>query len=104
MLAILAFLRGLSQETCARRFCSGSVDLEADADLLAFTPERDRHALVATTGPGDAVIAHACYGRVGGPRAEFAVVVADAFQCRGLAGRVPASLMNPLGRAAPAAA
>ena len=44
----------------------------------------DRFALVAETGAPSRIVAHACYMRIDGERAEVAFLVADAWQGRGI--------------------
>jgi GNAT superfamily N-acetyltransferase len=81
---MLAFLRGLSDESRFMRFLSACVDLEKEASLLTEAREPDRFGLIATLGSDGPIIGHACYERIAANRAESAVVVADAVRRRGL--------------------
>ncbi len=82
--AIRAFLEGLSLESIGFRFF-GSVDLEWAASWAMDVDSADRYALVASTGPDHAIVAHAAYIRTGSERAEVAFAVADAWQGHGIA-------------------
>jgi RimJ/RimL family protein N-acetyltransferase len=82
--AIRAFLGGLSLESIGFRFF-GSVDLEWAASWAMDVDSADRYALVASTGPDHAIVAHAAYIRTGKDRAEVAFAVADAWQGQGIA-------------------
>ncbi len=82
--AIRAFLEGLSLESIGFRFF-GSVDLEWAASWAMDVDSADRYALVASTGPDHAIVAHAAYIRTGENRAEVAFAVADAWQGHGIA-------------------
>lgn len=80
----------LSDQTRYRRFMTAKPTLtESDASYLANVDGRDHYALVATVAEpdGEAIIAVARYIRL--PRhpeiAEFAIVVADAWQGCGIA-------------------
>lgn len=77
---IAEFLSGLSVETRALRFLSGGVDLEREAQAMAT--DSDRFALLAFRD--ERVIAHAMYVVQSAEEAESSVVVADAYQKRGL--------------------
>ncbi|HET7296991.1 MAG TPA: GNAT family N-acetyltransferase, partial [Gemmatimonadales bacterium] len=82
--AIDTFLKGLSAQSIAFRFF-GSVDLEWAARWSTDVDYADRYALVATSGPEHAIVAHGAYARSGPDRAEVAFTVADAWQEYGIA-------------------
>ncbi len=82
--AIDAFLHTLSPASIGFRFF-GQIDLDWVADWAVDVDYADRYALVATTGPRGAVVAHAAYIRTGHDRAEVAFTVADAWQGHGIA-------------------
>jgi protein lysine acetyltransferase len=91
----------LSDQSRYRRFMTSKPTLsEADADYLVDIDGSDHYALVATVAApeGEAIVGVARYIRL--PRhpeiAEFAIVVADAWQGQGIAGEL-------LGRLADAA-
>jgi RimJ/RimL family protein N-acetyltransferase len=81
--ALLRFHRGLSAETQRRRFLVYHPDL-SDREVAWFTrvDHVRREALVALDGTEIAGVAR--YDRLDGDRAEVAVVVADAWQGRGV--------------------
>ncbi|HUG88249.1 MAG TPA: GNAT family N-acetyltransferase [Actinomycetota bacterium] len=79
--AILAFLRGLSDEARWLRFFSGFPDLERAADSAVEVDYHDRFGLLALAG--DEVVGHATH-LAEGDRAEVGFAVADAYQGRGL--------------------
>jgi acetyl coenzyme A synthetase (ADP forming)-like protein len=74
------FLLSLSPETISNRFFGVGVDREAA--LSALIPKENDYALIAMRE--GKVIAHASYHIVSDKRAEAAVVVADAYQGKGL--------------------
>jgi len=84
--ALLALFRSLSETSRARRFFAGVSDrfLEEAAHRLVDVDYVSRFGLVATAGPEQELIGHACYIQTGPQRAEVAFTVADAFQGRGL--------------------
>jgi acetyltransferase len=93
-----AFVRGLSPESSYRRFHGTVTELSAK-DLLKFTNPDSRNAValvVLRSGEtGDEEIGVARYViDPGGASCEFAIVVADAWQKRGIGTR----LMNALTR------
>ncbi len=81
---MLAFLRGLSEESRYMRFLSVCVDLEKEAALLTDVGEPDRFGLIATIGADGPIVGHVCCEGIGAARAESAVVVADEVRRRGL--------------------
>ncbi len=100
--ALQAFIRGLSQASRYTRFFRGLRELPPDllASFVHIDPRREI-ALVVTLSAGgqERIIADArCVADSEGRSAEFAVVVADEFQCQGLGGR----LVKALGRLAAA--
>jgi acetyl coenzyme A synthetase (ADP forming)-like protein len=82
--AMRVFLDGLSLKSIGFRFF-GRVDLDWAASWAMDMDSADRYALVATTGPEHAIVAHAAYIRTGEDRAEVAFAVADAWQGQGIA-------------------
>ena len=81
------FIEGLSAETRYQRFMHGM--READDTFIQRMVNVDQHrnmALVAVTGEGPAerFIAVARYAADNDAECEFAVVVADVWQCRGV--------------------
>jgi acyl-CoA synthetase (NDP forming)/GNAT superfamily N-acetyltransferase len=82
--AIRSFLEGLSLESIGFRFF-GSPNLDWVCDWSVDVDYADRYALVATTGSGGEIVAHAAYMRLDERRAEVAFVVADAWQGLGIA-------------------
>ena len=82
--AVLAFLERLSPDSLALRFFSGAANLEGAARWEVDVDYRDSYGLVATTGPGGAIVGDAAYRRSGDDRAEVAFAVADSLQGRGL--------------------
>jgi acetate---CoA ligase (ADP-forming) len=82
--AMLAFLRGLSPESIALRFFERA-DLDWVTSWSTDVDYADRFGLVATSGPEQAIVAHAAYIRTGPDRAEVAFMVADAWQQHGIA-------------------
>jgi acetate---CoA ligase (ADP-forming) len=83
--AMLGFLAGLSETSRYLRFFSGNVDVDRAAGWAADVDYRDRYGLVATSGAGGAIVAHATYLRTAPDRAEVAFAIADAYQGRGIA-------------------
>ena len=82
--AMRTFFEALSLESLGLRFFGvPSVDWvtkwSVDVDYA------DRYALVATTGPEQAIVGHGAYIRIDGERAEVAFVVADRWQGQGIA-------------------
>ncbi len=82
--AIEDFLHALSPESIGFRFF-GRINLDWVANWSMEVYHGDRYALVATTGPDQAIVAHAAYIRTGPDRAEVAFTVADAWQEHGIA-------------------
>ena len=82
--AILAFLRGLSEESRYFRFFSGAPNLKAAAHQAAISDLDDRCNLVALVGSEPTIVAQAGYVRNDADRAEVAFAVADPFQGRGI--------------------
>jgi acetyltransferase len=96
----LQFIEGLSRETLYLRlqYVSRGVRPE-DARRLLDLDYRDRMAVAATVGepPGETFVGVSRYARIAGTdQADCAIVVADAWQGRG----VGTELMRSLGRAA----
>jgi acetyl coenzyme A synthetase (ADP forming)-like protein len=81
---ILAFLRGLSEESRYLRFFAGAVDLAKHAAWAADVDYRDRYGLVVTAGVEAKIVGHAVALRTGPDQAEVAFSVADDFQGYGL--------------------
>ena len=82
--AILAFLRGLSEESRYFRFFSGAPNLKDAADRAAVSNLDDRFNLIALVGAEPTIVAQAGYVRNDADRAEVAFAVADPFQGRGI--------------------
>ena len=82
--AIRAFLGSLSSDSIAFRFF-GIPDLDWVVNWSIDVDYANRYALVATTGPEHAIVAHGAYLRSGMERAEVAFMVADALQGEGIA-------------------
>ncbi len=82
--AMRAFFGALSPESIRLRFF-GAPSVEWAAEWAIGAGRGDRCALVATSGPQQAIVAHGAYVRGGDDRAEVAFVVADAWQGRGVA-------------------
>lgn len=99
--ALLAFLRGLSDDSRAFRYFAGTADgvlietayLETHADPLR------RFNVVATTGDPERIVGHAVCARVDTDRAEVAFAVADEYQGRGLGTILLGYLAEVAGRA-----
>ncbi|WP_043615077.1 GNAT family N-acetyltransferase [Nonomuraea candida] len=89
---IRRFLAGLSPYTQTSRFFTGfSRPAPALVRVLLCLDER-RDAIVATTGEGE-IVGHAMSFRGGCTDVEIAVVVADAWQGRGLGPRLVDTLL-----------
>jgi acetyl coenzyme A synthetase (ADP forming)-like protein len=82
--AIKTFLQELSVESIGFRFF-GSPNLNWVTKWSVDVDYSDRYALVASTGPHDAIVAHGAYMRLDEHRAEVAFMVSDAWQGRGIA-------------------
>ncbi len=82
--AIKRFLGTLSAESIGFRFF-GSPDLDWVCEWSVDVDYSDRYALVASTGPEQAIVAHGAYMRLDEHRAEVAFMVSDAWQGRGIA-------------------
>ncbi len=83
-LAMLAFLRGLSDESRLLRFFSAGADLPGQARRFAAADGSLAYGLIATAGAGE-IVGHAGYVREGADSAEVAFAIAEARQGRGLA-------------------
>jgi acetyl coenzyme A synthetase (ADP forming)-like protein len=83
--ALRTLLEGLSERSRALRFAGAlsAHGLARQAARLA-RPEVDGSFGVVATAAGGRVVGHAEYGRTGAARAEVALMVADAWQGRGL--------------------
>jgi acetyltransferase len=96
----LSFVQGLSQQTLYLRLQYSSREVSrVDAARLLDLDYRDRMAIAAVLGrpPDEILIGVSRYARVeGSDRADCAIVVADAWQGRG----VGTELMRSLARAA----
>lgn len=93
---LVAFHGGLSPETLHRRYFRRVGPLTPkQADTLARVDGRDHMALVAATGPErDApILAVARYDRLDADAAEMGLVVADAWQARGIGSALFARLV-----------
>jgi len=84
--ALLQFLRGLSDESRTQRYFSGTPDafLKRAAEIESHADFTQRVGLVATTGSPEQIVGHAEFVVLDGDRAEVAFTVADAYQGRGL--------------------
>jgi acetyl coenzyme A synthetase (ADP forming)-like protein len=80
------FWEGLSAESRLLRFFTGGVDVQRAAYSAAHPERGAGYAVVATTGPDDRIVAHACYERENerSDSAEVALAIADRYQGRGL--------------------
>ncbi|MGZ8635066.1 MAG: GNAT family N-acetyltransferase, partial [Solirubrobacteraceae bacterium] len=78
---IAGFLRALSPDARWMRFLGGGVNPTRVARELVGRGT----GLVATSGPDDVIIAHACFVPERTDRADLAFAVADAWQGRGIA-------------------
>lgn len=81
---IMQFLKTLSRESIGFRFF-GSPDLDWVCNWSVDVDYSDRYALVASTGPEQAIVAHGAYMRLDEHRAEVAFMVSDRWQGRGIA-------------------
>ena len=82
--AMRAFFEALSLESLGLRFF-GVPSVDWVTKWAVDVDYADRYALVATTGPQQAVVGHGAYIRIDGERAEVAFVVADRWQGQGIA-------------------
>ncbi len=82
--AMRQFFQALSLESLALRFF-GAPSVEWITKWATEIDYANRHALVATTGPEQAIVGHGAYIRIDGERAEVAFVVADEWQGHGIA-------------------
>jgi acyl-CoA synthetase (NDP forming)/RimJ/RimL family protein N-acetyltransferase len=82
--AMRTFFEALSQESLVLRFF-GSPSVDWITKWAVEVDQADRYALVATSGPEQAIVGHGAYIRVDGERAEVAFVVADRWQGQGIA-------------------
>jgi acetyl coenzyme A synthetase (ADP forming)-like protein len=82
--AVRSFLTTLSAESIGFRFF-GSPNLDWVTEWSVDVDYSDRYALVATSGPEQAIVAHGAYMRLDERRAEVAFMVSDAWQGRGIA-------------------
>lgn len=83
---LLAFLRGLSQESRILRYFVPTTDefLAREARREARVDQVQRFGLVATTGVEERIVGHAVFGRQDAERAEVALAVADEYQGKGI--------------------
>lgn len=81
---IKRFLGTLSRESIGFRFF-GSPNLDWVCEWSVDVDYSDRYALVAGTGPEQAIVAHGAYMRLDEHRAEVAFMVSDQWQGRGIA-------------------
>jgi acetate---CoA ligase (ADP-forming) len=81
---IKRFLGTLSRESIGFRFF-GSPNLDWVCEWSVDVDYSDRYALVASTGPEQAIVAHGAYMRLDEHRAEVAFMVSDEWQGRGIA-------------------
>ena len=82
--AMRTFFDALSPESIGLRFF-GIPNVDWVTKWAVDVDHDDRFALVATSGPNRAIVAHGAYVRGGPHRAEVAFVVADAWQGQGIA-------------------
>jgi GNAT superfamily N-acetyltransferase len=80
---VRAFLEGLSPDSIGFRFF-GYPNIERATEWSLDVDYADRFGLVAVTGDPPVVVAHAMYARMSEHVAEIALVVADAWQDRGI--------------------
>jgi len=64
--AMLAFLRGLSEESRLLRFFSAGADLVGQARRFTQADGSEAYGLIATVGGGGEIVGHAGYVRVNG--------------------------------------
>jgi acetyl coenzyme A synthetase (ADP forming)-like protein len=83
--AMLAFLRGLSEESRLLRFFSAGADLVGQARRFTQADGSEAYGVIATAGGGGEIVGHAGYVRVTADTAEVAFAIADPRQGRGLA-------------------
>ncbi|MGD0980935.1 MAG: GNAT family N-acetyltransferase, partial [Solirubrobacteraceae bacterium] len=83
--AMLAFLRGLSEESRLLRFFSAGTDLVRQARHFTQADGSEAYGLIATAGGGGEIVGHAAYVRAKPDTAEVAFAIADPRQGRGLA-------------------
>lgn len=97
---LLRLFRGMSEASRALRFFAGVTDRFLIDAVAAFVDVDyvSRFGLVATAGPAQDLIGHACYVATGPGRAEVAFAVADAHQERGL-GTILLGQLAEIGRA-----
>jgi acetyl coenzyme A synthetase (ADP forming)-like protein len=96
--ALVTFLEGLSSESMRLRFFGAGLSPRAmAAQMIAFAGEGGA-GLIATTGAGDRIIAHAMLALTGAGRAEVAFAVAEDHYALGLA----TVLLGQLAEIAPA--
>jgi len=93
-----AFVRNLSPQSKFKRFMGELKELSPD-QLHAFThPDHEResvYVVIRSTAAGEEEIAVARYAvESGGTSCEFAITVADAWQGKGIAGRLMRALIR----------
>ncbi len=83
---LLAFLRGLSEESRALRYFVPTTEafLGEQARRETHGDPEQRFGLVATTGVEERIVGHAIFARRDADRAEVAVAVADEYQGKGI--------------------
>ncbi|MBI2247553.1 MAG: GNAT family N-acetyltransferase, partial [Armatimonadetes bacterium] len=83
---LLQFLRGLSEESRAFRYFTGTTDafLRKTAGIEAREDFVKRVGLVASTGSPEQLVGHAEFVALDTDRAEVAFSIAEAYQGRGL--------------------
>jgi acetyl coenzyme A synthetase (ADP forming)-like protein len=82
--AMRTFFEALSLESIGLRFF-GAPNVEWVTRWAVDVDYANRYALVATSGPGQAIVGHGAYIRIDAQRAEVAFVVADQWQGYGIA-------------------
>ena len=82
--AMRRFFETLSLESMGLRFF-GAPSVDWITKWAVDMDYADRHALVATTGPEQAIVGHGAYIRIDDDQAEVAFVVADEWQGYGIA-------------------
>jgi acetyltransferase len=93
-----AFVRNLSPQSKFKRFMGELKELSPD-QLHAFThPDHEResvYVVIRSTAAGEEEIAVARYAvEPGGTSCEFAITIADAWQGKGIAGRLMRALIR----------
>ena len=93
-----AFVRNLSPQSKFKRFMGELKELSPD-QLHAFThPDHEResvYVVIRSTAAGEEEIAVARYAvESGGTSCEFAITIADAWQGKGIAGRLMRALIR----------